>query len=136
MESFVNLVFTFFAQFLITKSFCLQTRERVEVEVRRLREKISDLKIQISTITKGIPMSKIELRDDKKSTVQQQQQQKAATDSNPSTSASSTAKHSAALSTSASGTTSPQKLGGSAFGKSQQAHATQILNQQNPIATG
>jgi hypothetical protein len=121
-----------FAQFLTTTFFCLQTRERVEVEVRRLREKISDLKIQISTITKGIPMSKIELRDDKKSTVQQQQQ-KAATDSNPSTSASSTAK---ALSTSASGTTSPQKLGGSAFGKSQQAHATQILNQQNPIATG
>ncbi len=102
-----------------------------------MREKISDLKIQISTITKGIPMSKIELRDDKKSTVQQQQQQKAtATDSNPSTSASSTAKHSAALSTSASGSTSPQKLGGSAFGKSQQVHATQILNQQNPIATG
>ncbi len=99
-----------------------------------MREKISDLKIQISTITKGIPMSKIELRDDKKSMVQQQQ--KAATDSNPSTSASSTAKHSAALSASASGTTSPQKLGGSAFGKSQQAHATQILNQQNPIATG
>lgn len=108
-----------------------QTRERVETEVRRLREKISDLKIQISTITKGIPMSKIELRDDKKSTAQQQQQK--TTDSNPNTSASSTAKHSATMSNAA---VTPTQRSSVAFGKSQQAHATQILNQQNPIATG
>merc|ERR1740123_1229521 len=42
-------------------------RETVEREVRVLREKISVLKIQISTITKGVPMSKIEVREDKRS---------------------------------------------------------------------
>merc|ERR1712029_528857 len=41
-------------------------REQVEREVRILREKISVLKIQISTITKGVPMSKIEVREDKR----------------------------------------------------------------------
>ena len=35
--------------------------------MRILREKISVLKIQISTITKGVPMSKIEVREDKRS---------------------------------------------------------------------
>ena len=44
-----------------------QRREQVEREVRILREKISVLKIQISTITKGVPMSKIEVREDKRS---------------------------------------------------------------------
>ena len=44
----------------------LQRREQVEREVRILREKISVLKIQISTITKGVPMSKIEVREDKR----------------------------------------------------------------------
>ena len=39
----------------------------MEREVRILREKISVLKIQISTITKGVPMSKIEVREDKRS---------------------------------------------------------------------
>ena len=34
--------------------------------MRILREKISVLKIQISTITKGVPMSKIEVREDKR----------------------------------------------------------------------
>lgn len=43
-----------------------QRREQVEREVRILREKISVLKIQISTITKGVPMSKIEVREDKR----------------------------------------------------------------------
>ncbi len=112
--------------------FFPKTRERVENEVRRLREKISDLKIQISTITKGIPMSKIELRDDankKGSTAAQKNTDSSAT-TNPASSASSTAKHSAVV------TTSPQKSPTAAFVKSQQAHATAILNQANPIATG
>ena len=39
----------------------------MEKETRILREKISVLKIQISTITKGVPMSKIEVREDKRS---------------------------------------------------------------------
>jgi hypothetical protein len=99
--------------------------------VRRLREKISDLKIQISTITKGIPMSKIELRDDnKKSSSGAQKMTDSAT--HPGSSASSTTKHSAAAT---GGATTPQKPS-PAFVKSQQAHATAILNQQNPIATG
>lgn len=42
-------------------------RETVEREVRVLREKISVLKIHISTITKGVPMSKIEVREEKRS---------------------------------------------------------------------
>jgi len=42
-------------------------REQVEREVRILREKISVLKIQISTITKGVPITKIEVREDKRS---------------------------------------------------------------------
>ena len=45
----------------------LQRREQVEREVRILREKISVLKIQISTITKGVPITKIEVREDKRS---------------------------------------------------------------------
>ena len=35
--------------------------------MRILREKISVLKIQISTITKGVPITKIEVREDKRS---------------------------------------------------------------------
>ena len=42
----------------------VQRREHIEREVNRLREHISDLKIQISTITKGVPMSKIDVRED------------------------------------------------------------------------
>jgi len=42
-------------------------RDTVEREVRHLRDKISLFKIQISTITKGVPMSKIEVREDKRS---------------------------------------------------------------------
>ena len=38
--------------------------------MRILREKISVLKIQISTITKGVPVSKIEVREDKRSMIQ------------------------------------------------------------------
>ena len=45
----------------------LQRREQVEKETRILREKISILKIHISTITKGVPISKIEVREDKRS---------------------------------------------------------------------
>merc|ERR1712098_973082 len=41
-------------------------RETVEQEVRALRDRISEQKVQISTITKGVPMSKIELKDDKR----------------------------------------------------------------------
>ena len=44
-----------------------QRREQVEKETRILREKISVLKIHISTITKGVPISKIEVREDKRS---------------------------------------------------------------------
>ena len=40
-----------------------QRRQSREKEVRKLRDKISDLRIEISTITKGIPISKIELQD-------------------------------------------------------------------------
>ena len=39
-----------------------QMRENVEQEVRYLRDTISNHKIHISTITKGVPMSKIEVR--------------------------------------------------------------------------
>merc|ERR1719361_519371 len=42
-------------------------RENVEQEVRYLRDKISQHKIHISTITKGVPMSKIEVREEKRS---------------------------------------------------------------------
>jgi len=42
-------------------------RDTIEREVRYLRDKISLFKIQISTITKGVPMSKIEVREDKRS---------------------------------------------------------------------
>jgi len=42
-------------------------RENVEQEVRYLRDKISQQKIQISTITKGVPMTKIEVREEKRS---------------------------------------------------------------------
>ena len=41
----------------------------MEKETRILREKISVLKIHISTITKGVPISKIEVREDKRSVV-------------------------------------------------------------------
>ena len=44
-----------------------QRRDTVEREVRYLRDRISLFKIQISTITKGVPMSKIEVREDKRS---------------------------------------------------------------------
>ena len=44
-----------------------QRRDTVEKEVRYLRDRISLFKIQISTITKGVPMSKIEVREDKRS---------------------------------------------------------------------
>ena len=44
-----------------------QRRDTIEREVRYLRDKISLFKIQISTITKGVPMSKIEVREDKRS---------------------------------------------------------------------
>ena len=108
----------------------------MENEVRRLREKISDLKIQISTITKGIPMSKIELRDDKKSSGLAQKTTTDAASSHPTNSASSTAKHSAVAMNSAGGGGGSPKKPSAAFVKSQQAHATAILNQQNPIATG
>ena len=37
-------------------------RKNVAQEVRYLRDKISVQKVQISTITKGVPMSKIEVR--------------------------------------------------------------------------
>lgn len=42
-------------------------RENVEQEVRYLRDTISNHKIHISTITKGVPMSKIEVREEKRS---------------------------------------------------------------------
>ena len=45
----------------------LKRRDQVEREVRILREKISVLKIQVSTVTKGVPMSKIEVREEKRS---------------------------------------------------------------------
>ena len=38
----------------------------MEREVNKLRDKISELKVKISTITKGVPMTKIDVRDDKK----------------------------------------------------------------------
>jgi hypothetical protein len=101
--------------------------------VRRLREKISDLKIQISTITKGIPMSKIELRDDNKKSNAAQKTTSDSGATHPASSASSSTKHSTAALTG--GATTPQKPS-AAFVKSQQAHATAILNQQNAIATG
>ncbi|XP_023337885.1 uncharacterized protein LOC111708668 isoform X2 [Eurytemora carolleeae] len=93
-------------------------REMVEREVRLLRDKISDLKIQISTITKGIPMSKIELRDDKKPGG-------AKPDSNPTPAAK--------LSTSLNTSFSPGPKPSLAYLKSQQATATQILHEQKPI---
>lgn len=90
----------------------------VEREVRQLRDKISDLKIQISTITKGIPMSKIELRDDKKPGGPKP-------DSNPTPAAK--------LSTSLNTSFSPGPKPSLAYLKSQQATATQILHEQKPI---
>ena len=38
-----------------------RSRKEVEREVRKLREKISDLKVQITSITKGVPISQIEV---------------------------------------------------------------------------
>ena len=46
-----------------TLNFFFQRRHKREAEVKKLRDKISDLRIEISTITKGIPISKIELQD-------------------------------------------------------------------------
>ena len=43
-------------------SYFLQRRERVEREVRRLRDEISVKKSAIVTATKGIPANKIEVR--------------------------------------------------------------------------
>lgn len=42
--------------------FVLQRRERVEREVKRLREEISVKKTAVTTATKGIPANKIEVR--------------------------------------------------------------------------
>ena len=52
---------------LLKHSRFFKRRDQVEREVRILREKISVLKIQVSTITKGVPMSKIEVREEKRS---------------------------------------------------------------------
>lgn len=41
---------------------CFQRRERVEREVKRLREEISVKKTAVTTATKGIPANKIEVR--------------------------------------------------------------------------
>ena len=38
-----------------------QNRREVEREVRKLREKISDLKVQITSITKGVPISQFDV---------------------------------------------------------------------------
>ena len=43
----------------------LQRRENIEKEVHGLRDQISELKVNISTITKGVPMSKIEVREER-----------------------------------------------------------------------
>ena len=45
---------------------CFKRRENVEKEVNKLRDQISELKVKISTITKGVPMTKIDVRDEKK----------------------------------------------------------------------
>ena len=42
-------------------SYFLQKRSQVEAEVKYLRDAISQLKVSISTITKGVSMSKIEV---------------------------------------------------------------------------
>ena len=42
--------------------FIFQRREKREREVRRLRQLISEKKTTITTVTKGIPMTKIEVR--------------------------------------------------------------------------
>ena len=44
----------------------LQKRSQVEAEVKYLRDAISQLKVSISTITKGVSMSKIEVRAKRK----------------------------------------------------------------------
>ena len=49
-----------------TLLFCVQRRDNVEKEVNKLRDHISELKVQISTITKGVPITKIEVRDERK----------------------------------------------------------------------
>lgn len=87
--------------------------------MRKLREKISDLKIQISTITKGIPMSKIELRDDKKPSTKSE-----AGGGGGSTAATNSpaAKHSAALAS------HPQHKPSLAYLRANQQTANQILN--------
>ena len=38
-----------------------RNRREVEREVRKLREKISDLKVQITSITKGVPISQFDV---------------------------------------------------------------------------
>ena len=38
----------------------------MEREVNKLRDVISDLKVQISTITKGVPITKIEVREERR----------------------------------------------------------------------
>ena len=43
-------------------AFFFQRRERVEREVKRLREEISVKKTAVTTATKGIPANKIEVR--------------------------------------------------------------------------
>ena len=70
-ENEEKVMFRYFSNFQSTRIkwnfIFFKRREQVEREVRILREKISVLKIQISTITKGVPMSKIEVREDKRS---------------------------------------------------------------------
>ena len=86
--------------------------------MRKLREKISDLKIQISTITKGIPMSKIELRDDKKPSTKSE----AGGGGSTAATNSPAAKHSAALAS------HPQHKPSLAYLRANQQTANQILN--------
>ena len=70
-HTYIKSVFFFSNGLCFThyQNFPLQRREQVEKETRILREKISVLKIHISTITKGVPISKIEVREDKRSVV-------------------------------------------------------------------
>ena len=95
-----------------------QRRESVESEVRGLRDHISDLKIQISTITKGIPMSKIELREEKKP---------------PTSSESGRASPSKQPPNPAFASIQPAQKPSLAYLKSQQASATKILNPVAPV---
>ena len=56
-----HFIITMLSERVFFKTVFFQKRCQVEAEVRYLRDAISQLKVSISTITKGVSMSKIEV---------------------------------------------------------------------------